>query len=247
MLRLRGEGLRLHLPTAAPANPNSLVISNPAAGIDNIAPAPASHIQAVDRSNDSGGHILVSWSLSPDDRPGYSAMPRATFQAASGISVYPSRHVSGYRIYRSEDRMEALFIGQAPAGASTYVDSLATNGVLYRYEVRPFDTAHETPASIDPGSADDLARSARAIDNTFAPIDAEGRLVQGWFNPRDATIGFDDFFLFTDHFGRVDGEINFDPLFDLNGDLRVDFADFFIFAENFGKIVANFADLETGN
>ena len=50
----------------------ALVISQqPAAGVDNIPPAPASHIQASDRTNDSGGHILVTWVPSLDDQAGF--------------------------------------------------------------------------------------------------------------------------------------------------------------------------------
>ena len=133
-----------------------------------------------------------------------------------------------------------MFIGQVEAGKNSFVDAQAQNGVRYLYEVRAFDDNHETAPEIVPNSPADQARTALAIDNAFVPVDSQGNLILGWFNRRDPTVGFDDFFLFADHFGQVDGEINFKRQYDLDGNHRVDFADFFIFAENFGKTVANF-------
>lgn len=47
-------------------------------------------------------------------------------------------------------------------------------------------------------------------------------------------VGFSDFLLFANGFGKQNGEAGFDPTFDLNNDLQVAFADFLIFAQNFG-------------
>ena len=47
-------------------------------------------------------------------------------------------------------------------------------------------------------------------------------------------VNFDDFFLFADNFGLMEGDVDFDPLFDLSGNAVVDFDDFFVLADNFG-------------
>lgn len=51
----------------------------------------------------------------------------------------------------------------------------------------------------------------------------------------DASITFDDFFIFADAFGGAPGSANWNPAADFDGDGDVDFDDFFIFADNFGK------------
>jgi hypothetical protein len=85
------------------------------------------------------------------------------------------------------------------------------------------------------------------MDNRARPLDALGQPVLGWWNPDDDTVGFDDFFLFADHFGRVEGETEFDARFDLSVDGRIDFADFFIFADYFGARVANPSEVTFGD
>ena len=45
----------------------------------------------------------------------------------------------------------------------------------------------------------------------------------------DGEVGFDDFLLFSEHFGGTD------PRFDLDASGSVDFADFFLLAEHFGQ------------
>jgi len=50
-------------------------------------------------------------------------------------------------------------------------------------------------------------------------------------------VDFDDFFLFTDHFGECQGATGWDPIFDLDADGCVDFDDFFLFADSFGRSV----------
>ena len=96
------------------------------------------------------------------------------------------------------------------------------------------------------GSPADAARTATSRDDSFLPVDSSGAHILGWFNRADATVGLDDFFLFADHFGRIEGEIDFDMQFDLNADFKIDLGDFFIFADHFGKTVANFVDFAGG-
>ena len=52
-------------------------------------------------------------------------------------------------------------------------------------------------------------------------------------------VDFDDFFLFADNFGKSEGDVGYDPLFDISPNGAVDFDDFFRFADDFGKVVAN--------
>ena len=67
-----------------------------------------------------------------------------------------------------------------------------------------------------------------------SPFGWRARAGFGDFNG-DGSVTFDDFFLFADHFGREEGEGDFDSLFDLNGDGAVSFDDFFILADHFGQ------------
>jgi hypothetical protein len=64
--------------------------------------------------------------------------------------------------------------------------------------------------------------------------DAQGELVRGLFG-EDLEVGFDDFFLFADHFGLETGMPGFEERYDLDGSGLVDFDDFFIFADYFGR------------
>lgn len=100
-------------------------------------------------------------------------------------------------------------------------------------------TVSAPAAAIDPGSEEDTARIGAAVDNRFAPLDAEGRPVLGWFDRSDGRVDLNDFFFFGDHFGRVEGEVLYDAQYDLDGDRRVDFDDFFVFVDYFGREGAN--------
>ena len=62
------------------------------------------------------------------------------------------------------------------------------NGVTYAYEVRVVDGPHEVGEVVEPGSSQDLARTAFALRNTDQ--------VPGWFDPTDDRVDFNDFFLF---------------------------------------------------
>ncbi len=91
-------------------------------------------------------------------------------------------------------------------------------------------------------SADDSAGdSADGAAGVGMPIgagaifqDEEGRVVRGLFN-EDMVVDLADFFLFTDRFGQVVGQADFDPRFDLDANGSIDLADFFLFADSFGR------------
>ncbi|MBI2502735.1 MAG: hypothetical protein HYW07_05825 [Candidatus Latescibacteria bacterium] len=160
----------------------------------------------------------------------------------------PRAGLLGYRIYRLDadsNEEEVMLVTVAPK-TTTYRDRSTQKGVTYIYTVRPFDLDNETDYPAPLGSADDLARIAIAIDNTYVPpptvvvpVGVDGLPVLGWFTHQGNRVGFEDFFLFADHFGLGAGDTSFDPLFDLVPNGRIDFDDFFLFADNFGKVIAN--------
>ena len=221
-----------------------LAVSAPVAAVDDRPPAPVSYLRAADRPGDEGGHIVLSWVLSPDDRVVFRSMVPGTYEPASGQAVtYGRRGLEGYRIYRCQEGRDSIMIETLPAGTDTYLDGQVQDGLNYSYEVRAFDSRYETGPDIALGSAADQARTTRARDDREQPVDAAGRPVLGWYDRGDPTVGLDDFFLFADHFGRVEGETAFDPQYDLDGDRRIGFSDFFLFADHFGAVVANYAQL----
>ena len=217
-------------------------ISDPVASTDDIPPAPPSHVQARDRPDDAGGHIIVTWLPSVDDVPVFVGTGATVIPAARGPgSFYRRSGIHGYRIYRTgEGEEQPVLAGEVGPLEVQFVDSAVEDNRSFVYEVRSFDEGHEVGPTLEPGSTADLARRARAVDNLTIPVDADGEPIRGWFNRVDDKVGLDDFFIFADHFGVVEGELTFADEFDLNGDFRIDFDDFFIFTDNFGKTVANF-------
>ena len=136
--------------------------------------------------------------------------------------------VYGYSIYRraaGED--EFAKIGQVDAGVASFVDETALNGVRYAYQVRPYDQDNEPAATVE--------QTAMAVRNIA--FDSEGRAILGLFGA-DSQIGFDDFFIFADHFGLTAEDAGFDPAFDLAPNAMIDFDDFFVFADNFNRSTA---------
>jgi hypothetical protein len=84
-------------------------------------PSPPTDVMAKDTPNDAGGSITISWKKSPDD---------------IGV-VRAENKVKGYEILRSTEREgEYEVLGKTTAGAQTYFDTHAHNGVPYYYKVR---------------------------------------------------------------------------------------------------------------
>jgi hypothetical protein len=75
-----------------------------------------------------------------------------------------------------------------------------------------------------------LSGSGRDPGDVQVLVDADGNQIFGDFDG-NASVTFDDFFIFADNFGQT----SFDPATDLDGNGAVNFDDFFIFADNFGK------------
>lgn len=99
----------------------------------------------------------------------------------------------------------------------------------------------------DLGPALSLSDASTATETSLLvrPIGVDGRPILGWFTREGISVGFDDFFLFADHFGLSEGAAAYDPIFDLIVNGTIDFEDFFRFADDFGKVVTN-ADAVTG-
>ncbi len=225
---------------ALPIGVAGMTESGPVAALDQRLPGPATSLRAVDRPDDSGGHVLLTWIPPPEAEPRQVGMGASTFTTRIGADAIHRRlGLLGYRVYRWGEGQEPLLVATLPAAVTAHVDSTASDNVLYRYEVRAFDGAGEAAAEIAAGSDADTARMAAAIDNSIVPVDADGRPVLGWFDRSDAVVDLNDFFLFAAHFGRLEGEPLYDGQYDLDGDGRVDFDDFFIFVDHFGREIVN--------
>ena len=223
---------------ALAAQAKLVTTDQPVRSIDNIPPGSVANLVAIDTPNDAGGSITLSWTVSKDDHK-----VRSPF----GDFVVTQGGLRGYRVYRlnADTDQETLLATLAP-GVVTYVDQTAQPNTTYIYAVRPFDQDNETDYLADAGSAADLARIAMAVDNTYVPpvepvkpVGQDGLPVVGWFTKGGDRVGFDDFFLFADHFGLGHGDGAYDPMFDIVPNGKIDFDDFFLFADNFGKVIAN--------
>ena len=195
--------------------------------IDNIAPSAVPFLRVLDTPADEGNSITLTWTKSESDR----MLARSASNAVSIGSVNDMvAGVVGYNIYRKVGAQgEYTLVGKAAAGANSFADETALNGVRYTYSVSPYDHDNIAETSTE--------RTAMAIRNSA--VDSQGKIVQGLFGS-DNTVGFDDFFIFADNFGISAADEVFEPAFDLSpntGTPRVDFDDFFVFADNFGRSI----------
>lgn len=109
-------------------------------------------------------------------------------------------------------------------------------------EIVADDTANEF-ASIGPV----LAAVDQTVEEVIViplPQDADGNIILSWFTRGGSEVGFDDFFLFADNFGRAQGEEGYDATFDIVPNGQVDFDDFFRFADDFGTTIVNATDIQ---
>ena len=200
------------------------VTAEPARAIDDIAPDAVPALSVLDVPNDEGGHIGLTWTLSPSDR----LLQGVVAGAIGPTATEPVVGVHGYSIYRraaGED--EFVLVGQAAAGVASFVDATALHGVRYTYQVRPYDLDNETAAVVE--------RTAMAVRNIV--MDSEGNAIYGLFGA-DNRVGFDDFFILADLLGQTADDEGFDPAFDLAPNAMIDFDDFFVLADNFGRSTA---------
>jgi hypothetical protein len=194
----------------------------PVRAIDNIAPQAVEFLQAIDTPNDIGGSVTVQWAKSADDQVFTIVNP----QAVGTSNVFTTAGVTGYNVYRKVNDGAFQLVGKAGSGETSYTDQTVFNGVRYTYTVSPYDMDNEA------GTA--LENSAMAVRNNA--VAADGTPVLGLFGA-DSRVGYDDFFIFADHFGLSAGAEAYEPAFDLSPNNQIDYDDFFVFADNFGKAI----------
>ena len=189
--------------------------------VDNIAPEPVAFLRALDTPSDAGSSISLMWSKSESDR----MLPRfAAGAVGNGTIGDQVAGVKGYNVYRKIGDGEFTLVGKAGAGETTFTDLSAFNGIRYTYAVTPYDEDNVAEGNME--------RTAMAIRNHV--VDKAGQPVIGLFGS-DNRVGFDDFFIFSDHFGLDAGSQEFEPAFDLSPNNKIDFDDFFVFVDYFGR------------
>ncbi|MCI0636436.1 MAG: right-handed parallel beta-helix repeat-containing protein, partial [Actinobacteria bacterium] len=124
--------------------------SRVAVTVDQTAPAAATSLSIYDTPSDTGGSITVTWALSADDGGG-------------------ADDVVGYDIERSPSGAGTFTLaGSVAAGAGTFADTTATNGVEYDYLVVTEDLAGNRADSAAYGPAIAIANDG---SDTTAPAD----------------------------------------------------------------------------
>jgi len=193
--------------------------------VDDIPPAPATGLTAVLQEV----RILLTWTASDDD-------------SAVATALGFSNLVHGYRVYRSIDGDEPAKIGSTAPGVTEYIDQdITEGGGVYTYDVRAYDSDNEAMLVIEPGSAEDIARTVIPVP---LPRDAEGNLVLGWFSYEGEQVDLDDFFLLSGNFGQREGDEGFDPVYDLDVNGVIDISDFFLFSDYYNRNIANAAEVQ---
>lgn len=131
--------------------------------------------------------------------------------------------MTGYRIYHGKDGTIFEEIGWVPEGMGRFAWVVGGEAAVYRFKVAAEEQDNLGEEIIAPGSLEDELRTV-VVGGTVGR-DEEGNPVIGLFG-EDLTVGFADFFLFADQFGRRPEEPQFDPKFDLDGDALVSFGEF---------------------
>ncbi|MFT5373622.1 MAG: PKD repeat protein [Candidatus Latescibacterota bacterium] len=122
--------------------------------------------------------------------------------------------VVGYNIYRAVQGGQFAKVA-GPLAAVAYVDQGLSAQAEYVYRVTAIDVArNEGVNSIEVALAVELKGRG----------DLDG----------DGEVGFADFFMLAERFGRKSGDAGFSAEFDFNEDGKIDFADFFSFIDSFG-------------
>ncbi len=190
------------------------------AGRDNIPPSAAAGLRAVHVGD---GRVQVTWDRVPEDG--------ARYFVPFGEQMIVRNGIEGYRVMRSDAGGFYSEVAALPAGINRFVDTVDERGGPYVYQIIVSDTDNWRLAEIAPTSSADIARTVVMVT---VGIDAEGQEIRGLFDD-DGDVDLDDFFLFSDEFGKNASDTAFDGRFDLNGDGTVGLDDFFLFADNFGK------------
>lgn len=132
-------------------------IFGPVQALDNIPPAPPTHVSAVDTDSDTGSSITVTWTLSADDSTGASdVVEYVIYRRASGGAL--------------DER-----VGSVPEGQTIFFDNGSQNapapvdGIEYIYAVEARDS-----------NASQAIKSAYSPPAASAVNDVEFHHVSGW-------------------------------------------------------------------
>ena len=121
--------------------------------------------------------------------------------------------VAGYNVYRAQTADFQRIAG--PLAQTSYRDQGLSADGDYRYRIAAVDQAGN-----EGGASAEVEVTAVAL----RPGDFQG----------DGQVGFDDFFLLVERFGRQEGTPGFGAEYDLNDDGQIGFDDFFLFVDLFG-------------
>jgi len=190
------------------------------AGRDNLPPSAVVGLRAV---HVGGGRVEVTWDKVPEDG--------ARYFVPFGEQMIVRNGIEGYRVMRSDAGGFYAEVAALPAGANRFVDAVDERGGPYVYQIIVSDADNWRLTDFVPASGADIARTVVMVT---VGVDAEGQEVRGLFDD-DGDVDLDDFFLFSDEFGKDASDTAFDGRFDLDGDGAVGLDDFFLFADNFGK------------
>ncbi len=160
------------------------------------------------------------------------------------------------------------FIADLASALGISASRITVNQILQGSTIVEFTIAEPPSSSSEPSSsavATALSNLAKSPSDPFAnlgtilslanvsgststplvvkPLGTDGRPVLGWFTRQGTSVGFEDFFLFADHFGLQQGSTTFDSRYDLIADGKIDFLDFFRFADDFGRTIVNAAQV----
>jgi hypothetical protein len=125
-------------------------MSDPVAGVDNIAPdAPENLIAEVDFA---GPSVVLTWDPSPSE--GVRTVPVGPDLTSAGPSI-PVNDVVRYNIWRSELGGEPELIDEVPVAVGsysyTYVDETVESGITYDYSVTAVDGGGNESEAADSG------------------------------------------------------------------------------------------------
>ncbi|UCH89492.1 MAG: M6 family metalloprotease domain-containing protein, partial [Thermoplasmata archaeon] len=155
------DGVIYHFSVRADDGPNESPWSNNASNksSDNIANPPTSLV-ASDTSNDDGGNITLSWTLSVDD----------------------GSDILGYNI-----SMDGNFIETVWPGNSSYKIGNLTNGITYSFNITAFDEVYNIGISNNDTAqpADDYVGSPTGIAATPVSWTNTNSFTVSWTNPKD--------------------------------------------------------------
>jgi hypothetical protein len=199
---------------AEAAASSKTVSAGPVRAVDNIPPAAVSVGTAVAQ----GSQVLVSWTASSDDRVVASVN-------YNGFNI-PIMGVSRYSIYGGNSTEQSTFLGEVPAGTTTF--TVESPQGLSAYRIDALDLDNVTQGVVIPGQTSDRIPRVDIDGNPVYIVAING-------NTPDR-VDFEDFLVFVQSFNkRLGVHEAYNPQADTNDDGIVNFADFLAFAGSFNK------------